>query len=654
MKAISLIRNLTLLAAALVLAAPTSALAEEGTSIPIGLSDSETSYKGARILKHNVEVFGGEAGPGYYADKEDPGLVSRYSYWQGDTIFFGATNNETLNTVDAVAEFYWFESSIPKSSDFYVVVVKVKNSPNVVDDWQLSQEDNWLGELMYDIEPCQRLEVLMAENGSGGSIRWDWSVPFQNYKWEPVKTIEIAQGYSAGFESSISGEGDANVKAKFKEGGYLADASANANIQAKGYFNSEYSVKSKYTVTLYKWQMLVQGGAENMKWHMVVLKDGTVNNDSAYHEYFVVIQAPQGETVKVNAIDIGGYFREHNWLWFDSWDALSVAANNLEFVPPIDIECYENDIPPFSVCQQVGVCSQGKTVCNSGKWGCALPEAYEKKESLCDGLDNDCDGKVDEQLYDYCGTICGEGMKACINGEWGPCDKTPVNEVCDNLDNNCNGNVDENLVQPCQTACGMGQQICKNGIWGGCSTDPTDEICDGKDNDCNGEIDDGIIRKCDTQCGEGAETCANGAWTQCSALPELEVCDGLDNDCDGHVDEGLTRACATDCGTGIEECTFGIWNTCSARLPAPEICADNFDNDCNGMIDDPGTCIDPITGTNPNGPTGTAFGNPDDVDGSASSGCSTGANPGLNGYGLGFLLGLLYMWLAIRRERFDA
>jgi hypothetical protein len=629
-----------------VVIAPSAVLAEEGTSIPIGLSDSETSYKGARVLKHNVEVFGGKAEGGYYADTEDPGLVSRYSNWQGDTLFFGSVNNETGNTVDGVAEFYWFESSVPKSSDFYVVVVKVKNSPNVVDDWQLTQEDNWLGELMYDIEPCQRLEFLMAPEGKGGSLRWDWSVPFQNYQWEPVKTVEISQGYSAGFDSSISGEGDANIKKEFKEGGFLADASAGANIQAKGFFNSEYSVKSKYSVTLYKWQMLVQGGAENMKWHMAVLKDGTLNNDSAYHEYFVVIQAPQGETVKVNKIDIGGYFREINDFWFDGWDALSVAVTGIEFVPPVEIECYENDVPPYSVCQQVGVCSQGQTVCKNGKWECSLPEIYEKKESLCDGLDNDCDGKLDEQLYDYCGTVCGEGMKACINGEWGPCDKAPVEEVCDNLDNNCNGNVDENLAQPCQTACGIGQQLCKNGLWGACSSDPVDEICDGKDNDCNGEIDDGIIRKCDTACGEGAETCVNGAWTQCSALPELELCDGVDNDCDGQVDEGLTRACATDCGTGIEECVAGVWNMCSARLPAPEICADNFDNDCNGAIDDPGTCIDPNTGSPPGSGMPSVGGDTAEAEG----GCATGVNAGLNGWGLGFLLGLIYMWLAFRRE----
>ncbi len=99
----SIQRASAVLVALALLLLPAVTLAEEGVSQPIGLSDSETSYKGAVVLRHNVELFGGEAGPGYYADKEDAGLVSRYSYWQGDTLFFGATNSETGNTVDGVA-----------------------------------------------------------------------------------------------------------------------------------------------------------------------------------------------------------------------------------------------------------------------------------------------------------------------------------------------------------------------------------------------------------------------------------------------------------------------------------------------------------------------------------------------------------------------
>ena len=346
MKTLSISHASTLLLAAAVFLLPGVTMAEEGVSTPIGLSDSETSYKGARVLRYNVELFGGDAVPGYYADEEGD-MVTRYSYWQGDTLFFGAVNQETQNTIDGVAEFYWFESSVPKSSDFYVMVVKVKSSPNAVDDWQLTQEDGWLGELMYDIDPCQRLNVKMAEQGSAGSIRWDWSVPFQNYQWEPVKTIEIEEGYSAGFNATAEANRAANAKAEFKEGGFLADASANKKIQTKGYFNADYSVKSKYTVTLYKWQMLVQGGATNMTWNMVVTEDGTITNDSAYHEYFIVVQAPQGETAHIAEINIGAGFRRPAWwIWPDSENQISVSVQDVTFTPPLEIECYSDDDVP--------------------------------------------------------------------------------------------------------------------------------------------------------------------------------------------------------------------------------------------------------------------------------------------------------------------
>jgi len=94
------------------------------------VSNTDTSFVGARILKEGAEVSGGEPYTGIYEDIE----TQSYGFWQGDTLFFGADNEVTGNTVDGVAEFYWFESSIPKSADFYVMVLKVKSSPNIIND----------------------------------------------------------------------------------------------------------------------------------------------------------------------------------------------------------------------------------------------------------------------------------------------------------------------------------------------------------------------------------------------------------------------------------------------------------------------------------------------------------------------------------------
>jgi len=72
---------------------------------------------------------------------------------------------------------------------------------------------------------------------------------------------------------------------------------------------------------------------------------------------------------------------------------------------------------------------------------------------ICDGLDNDCDGEVDEDftysglsIGDACGVgECAGGTVTCISDTEATCD-TLVNataEACDGLDNDCDGEIDE-------------------------------------------------------------------------------------------------------------------------------------------------------------------------------------------------------------------
>ncbi|HUS29267.1 MAG TPA: vWA domain-containing protein [Kofleriaceae bacterium] len=75
-------------------------------------------------------------------------------------------------------------------------------------------------------------------------------------------------------------------------------------------------------------------------------------------------------------------------------------------------------------------------------------------------------------------------------------------ETCDGLDNDCDGKVDEDLTRACSNACGAGTETCHAGNWEGCTAPPASastEVCDGVDNDCDGQTDE-----------PGADLCDNG------------------------------------------------------------------------------------------------------------------------------------------------
>ncbi|MCX4246884.1 MopE-related protein [Paraliomyxa miuraensis] len=186
---------------------------------------------------------------------------------------------------------------------------------------------------------------------------------------------------------------------------------------------------------------------------------------------------------------------------------------------------------------------------------------------------------------------------------------TPSDEMCNGLDDDCDGEIDNGNpggAEACNTGmpgvCSTGTSVCEAGAIA-CIADvaPSPELCDGLDNDCNGQADDGnpdAGGACNTGmpgvCADGTGSCAGGGL---ECIPDTaasnEVCDGLDNDCDGQVDDGNPGGgggCSTGmpgiCSSGTQQCTGGALSCQQNNAPVAEICANGLDDDCDGAIDD--------------------------------------------------------------------
>ena len=228
------------------------------------------------------------------------------------------------------------------------------------------------------------------------------------------------------------------------------------------------------------------------------------------------------------------------------------------------------------------------------------PLMFPGNPELCDGKDNDCNSEIDDGLGE---TICGLGLcqhtvANCADGQEQQCDpqEGAQEEICDGLDNDCDGNVDEELGL---STCGLGPCLhsvdnCLNGADQQC--DPlagsAPEACDAVDNDCNGLTDDGLGEwLCGTgECQHLLAACVDGQAQECDPFvgAQEEECDGLDNNCDGNVDEDLGQ---TQCGIGPCEhtennCVDGAANQCDPLAGAKEEECDGVDNDCDGDVDE--------------------------------------------------------------------
>jgi len=294
------------------------------------------------------------------------------------------------------------------------------------------------------------------------------------------------------------------------------------------------------------------------------------------------------------------------------------------------------------------------------------PSAIE----YCDGVDNDCDGSVDEDDAIDASTWYADSdtdgygdpgtttISCTADSGWvadaTDCDDSDpavypgADEYCNGIDDDCDGAIDEGSPVDVSTwyadtdgdgfgDAGSSQQACTQPSGyeanaldcddaDGAVFPGADEYCDAVDNDCDGRVDEGAVDATtwyadddgDTygdatdsvvDCTQPSSTVADD--TDCddgdsSVNPSAdEYCNGIDDDCDGVVDEGAVDAItwyADMDGDGYGDPTTGVTSCdspsgyvdvdldCDDTDPdvypnAPEVWYDGIDQNCDGRSD---------------------------------------------------------------------
>ena len=304
----------------------------------------------------------------------------------------------------------------------------------------------------------------------------------------------------------------------------------------------------------------------------------------------------------------------------------------------------EGQLRACQVANESGTCNGYETCDPATGWvGCDAPTPAAE---VCNGADDDCDGRPDDGLTERPCAVENEagrceGLEVCLGaGGWVCGAREPAEEVCDYVDNDCDGVTDDPFVEDgvyaTEDHCGACNVACEGSIpnavsvvcdaarelpqcvVGACAPGyerlndfqcivPPQALCQPCRDDvaCYGGLCRDIAGAdyCTRTCTEDGDECPEGFVCATHADTGEDVCLPENGSCDcTAATEGARRSCSAENEYGV---CFGFqrcdpasgWDACDASSPAPEEC-NGIDDDCDGLADDDVSAGEPCTRDN--------------------------------------------------------